>query len=105
MSVTAKQSRPGTDTGSAAWLNLAPWAAAAILLAVLPLVFTSGAALTVMNQMAITIIFALAYNMLLGQGGKLSFGHAVYMGLGGFFCVHLMNMVEYDELLLPLPPG
>ncbi len=41
--------------------------------------------------------------MLLGQGGMLSFGHAVYMGLGGFFCVHLMNMVEYDGLLLPLP--
>ena len=55
-----------------------------------------------MNQMAITIVFALAYNMLLGQGGMLSFGHAVYMGLGGFFCMHLMNMVEAG-LWLPLP--
>lgn len=85
------------------WVRLAPWGAAALLLAVLPLIFASGAALTVMNQMAITIIFALAYNMLLGQGGMLSFGHAVYMGLGGFFCVHLMNWVEYDGLWLPLP--
>ncbi|MEM8688066.1 MAG: branched-chain amino acid ABC transporter permease [Pseudomonadota bacterium] len=82
---------------------LAPWGLAALVLAVLPLIFASGAALTVMNQMAITIIFALAYNMLLGQGGMLSFGHAVYMGLGGFFCVHLMNWVEYDDLWLPLP--
>ena len=30
------------------------------------------------------IIFALSYNMLLGQTGLLSFGHAVYFGLGGF---------------------
>ena len=80
-----------------------PWIAAAVLLLVLPLIFDSRSGMTVMNQMAITVIFALAYNMLLGQGGMLSFGHAVYMGLGGFFCVHLMNMVEYDGLPLPLP--
>ena len=55
------------------------------------------------SAMAITIIFALAYNMLLGQAGMLSFGHAVYMGLGGFFCMHLLNQVEYNELYLPLP--
>ncbi|MCP5083367.1 MAG: branched-chain amino acid ABC transporter permease [Alphaproteobacteria bacterium] len=85
------------------WLRLLPWGLAVVLLAILPFVFGSGAGLTVLNQMAITIIFALAYNMLLGQGGMLSFGHAVYMGLGGFFCVHLMNRVEFDGLWLPLP--
>ncbi len=83
--------------------SLLPWIIAAVLLFILPTVFGSRSALTIMNQMAITIIFALSYNMLLGQGGMLSFGHAVYMGLGGFFCVHLMNMVEYDGLMLPLP--
>ncbi len=82
--------------------QLLPWIAAALALLLLPWIFDSRSALTIMNQMAITIVFALAYNMLLGQGGMLSFGHAVYMGLGGFFCVHLMNMVEYDGLLLPL---
>ena len=56
-----------------------------------------------MNQMWITVIFALAYNMLLGQGGMLSFGHAVYMGMGGFFCMHIMNYVEDFGLPLPLP--
>ena len=80
----------------------APWLAAIVFLLLLPQIFPSGAALTVMNQMAITIVFALSYNMLLGQGGMLSFGHAVYMGLGGFFCMHLINMVEYDDLYLPL---
>ena len=80
-----------------------PWLVAAIFLFALPVFFPSGSALTIMNQMAITIIFALAYNMLLGQGGMLSFGHAVYMGLGGFFCMHLINRVEFNELYLPLP--
>jgi branched-chain amino acid transport system permease protein len=83
--------------------QLAPWLLAILFLLFLPVIFASGSALTIMNQMAITIIFALAYNMLLGQGGMLSFGHAVYMGMGGFFCVHMMNMVEYDGLWLPLP--
>ena len=80
-----------------------PWIAACLFLLLLPQIFPSGAGLTIMNQMAITIIFALAYNMLLGQAGMLSFGHAVYMGLGGFFCMHLLNQVEYNELYLPLP--
>ncbi|MEM8749056.1 MAG: branched-chain amino acid ABC transporter permease [Pseudomonadota bacterium] len=80
-----------------------PWIIASVFLLALPVFFPSGSALTIMNQMAITIIFALAYNMLLGQGGMLSFGHAVYMGLGGFFCMHLLNRVEYNELYLPLP--
>ena len=79
-----------------------PWIIAAVFLVALPFIFDSRSALTIMNQMAITIIFALAYNMLLGQGGMLSFGHAVYMGLGGFFCMHLMNWVEAG-LWLPLP--
>jgi branched-chain amino acid transport system permease protein len=82
--------------------HLLPWVIAAVFLVLLPYLFPSRSALTVMNQMAITIIFALAYNMLLGQGGMLSFGHAVYMGLGGFFCMHLMNMTEAG-LWLPLP--
>lgn len=80
-----------------------PWLAACAFLLLLPQIFPSGSGLTIMNQMAITIVFALAYNMLLGQAGMLSFGHAVYMGLGGFFCMHLLNQVEYNELYLPLP--
>ena len=80
-----------------------PWIAGAALLLVLPLIFSASSAITIMNQMAITIVFALAYNMLLGQGGMLSFGHAVYMGLGGFLCVHIMNAVEVDGWAIPLP--
>ncbi|TDK45106.1 branched-chain amino acid ABC transporter permease [Antarcticimicrobium luteum] len=80
-----------------------PWVIATLFLLAMPQIFTSNSALTIMNQMAITIVFALAYNMLLGQGGMLSFGHAVYMGMGGFMCVHVMNYVEDYSLPIPLP--
>ncbi|MAY88529.1 MAG: branched-chain amino acid ABC transporter permease [Pseudooceanicola sp.] len=83
--------------------QVAPWVIAVIFLMVLPIAFGSNSAITIMNQMMITIVFALSYNMLLGQGGMLSFGHAVYMGVGGFFCMHLMNIVEANELPIPLP--
>ena len=81
---------------------LIPWIIAAVLLAVMPFIFTNNSAITIMNQMAITIIFALAYNMLLGQGGMLSFGHAVYAGVGGFACMHIMNASDFFAGL-PLP--
>ncbi|MEL6102531.1 MAG: branched-chain amino acid ABC transporter permease [Pseudomonadota bacterium] len=96
----AQRMRAGSMT-----LSLTPWIIAAIVLAVLPLIFTANSAITIMNQMAITIIFALAYNMLLGQGGMLSFGHAVYMGVGGFACVHIMNWDDFfASIPLPLLP-
>ena len=53
------------------------WGLFALLLVVAPLFFGSGLALTVLSQMGIAIIACLSYNMLLGQGGMLSFGHAV----------------------------
>jgi len=78
------------------------WLAAALVCAVLPLVFDSGFALSMLSQVGIAIIFALSYNMLLGQGGMLSFGHAVYYGLGGFIAMHAINMVGDGVLPLPL---
>ena len=63
-------------------------------MAALPHVFGSGFALTTMSLMGTMIIFALSYNMLLGQTGLLSFGHAVFFGLGGFLTAHVMNAVE-----------
>jgi branched-chain amino acid transport system permease protein len=80
-------------------LTLAPWVIATVVLIFLPMFFTSNSTLTIMNQMSITIVFALAYNMLLGQGGMLSFGHAVYAGVGGFACMHIMNMSDFFETI------
>jgi len=79
------------------------WVAVAAVFAGLPLVFRSGTALTLMSLMGISIVFALSYNMLLGQTGMLSFGHAVYFGLGVYFAVHCMNTVITGDLPVPLP--
>jgi branched-chain amino acid transport system permease protein len=78
------------------------WGGAALLLLVLPHLFTQGAAITLMSQTCSFIIFALAYNMLLGQGGMLSFGHAVYSGLGAFFTIHALNLVGKGGLAVPV---
>ncbi len=79
------------------------WVIAALVMAVLPLVFSSGASITMMSLMGFTIIFALSYNMLLGQTGMLSFGHAVYYGLGGFMTAHALNVVGGAHSPIPLP--
>jgi branched-chain amino acid transport system permease protein len=79
------------------------WVAAAAVLAVLPYVLRAPAAVPVVNQMGIAVVFALSYNMLLGQGGMLSFGHAVYFGFGGFFAAHALNLAARQDLWLPVP--
>jgi branched-chain amino acid transport system permease protein len=83
--------------------KIAPWIILAILLAVAPFILTSGTSHTMLSIMALSIIFALSYNMLLGQTGLLSFGHAVYYGLGGFVAIHAMNTIIRNKYAIPLP--
>ncbi len=87
--------------GSGFLKGLLPWLAAVLLLAVLPSIFPSRTAMYVMNAIGIQLVFALSYNMLLGQGGMLSFGHAVYFGFGGYGAMHVMSAV--DEGILDFP--
>ena len=87
-------------------LNLARWvlwSATAVVFLIAPHIFTKSFALTMMTQMGAFIIFALAYNMLLGQGGMLSFGHAVYSGLGAYITVHALNLVGKGSFYIPVP--
>jgi len=79
------------------------WIATAIALLVLPCIFSSGGSLTTFSLIGISIIFSLSYNILLGQTGLLSFGHAVYYGLGGFLAIHSMNLIASSRLPVPLP--
>ena len=76
------------------------WSLFALVLAGAPHIFTSGLGTTVLTQMGIAIIACLSYNILLGQGGMLSFGHAVYTGLGAFLTMHALNRIDEG---LPLP--
>ncbi len=78
------------------------WGGYALVLLVAPLVFSSSLSQTLLSQMGIAIIACLAYNILLGQGGMLSFGHAVYSGLGGFLAIHALNKVGDGSLHLPV---
>lgn len=78
------------------------WPATALLFLAAPQIFQGGFALTMMTQMGTLIIFALSYNMLLGQGGMLSFGHAVYSGLGAYGVVHALNFMGQGSLVFPV---
>src|SRR3989304_8392806 len=78
------------------------WGSTAPVMVVLPLIFTEGFTLTLMSQIGIGVIFALSYNMLLGQGGMLSFGHAVYSGLGADFTVHALNLISKGTFYFPV---
>ena len=78
------------------------WSAYALLLAVAPLVFKGSLSLTLLSQIGIAIIACLAFNILFGQGGMLSFGHAVYSGLGSFFAIHTLRAVSEGGLDLPV---
>ncbi len=83
--------------------RLLVWSGYALILAVAPLVFRSSLEQSVLTQIGVAIVACLSYNMLLGQGGMLSFGHAVYTGLGSFVAVHAMLGVA--DRSLPIPMG
>ena len=51
------------------------------------------------------IVFALSYNLLLGETGLLSFGHAAYAGLGALCAAHVFNRFGVPLPLLPLVGG
>jgi len=74
------------------------WIIIAAIAAGLPLIFESSFALTLLSKMGVLIIFTVAYNMLLGQGGMLSFGHAIYFGLAGYASIHILNGIGEETL-------
>ena len=78
------------------------WSLFALALAVAPLIFTNSLSHTILSQMGIGIIVCLSYNILLGQGGMLSFGHAAYSGMGSFLAIHTLNNITSGNLPLPV---
>ncbi len=56
-------------------------------------------------------LFACAFNLLLGYGGLLSFGHAMFFGLAAYVCAHLakigaftLSFGRFGAVEIPLPP-
>ena len=63
----------------------------------------------VMANMLIASLYALSFNLLMGQAGMLSFGHAAYLGIGTFAVLHTMVAIEnsfpFPTVLLPVLGG
>lgn len=78
------------------------WSLFALVLGIVPWLFTSSFSITILSQMGIAIIACLSFNMLLGQGGMLSFGHAVYTGLGSYLAIHALNSISGGSLPIPV---
>ncbi len=78
------------------------WGLFALLLLLAPQVFSSNLSVSMLAQMGIAIVACLSYNLLLGQGGMLSFGHAVYTGLGSYVAIHALVWVGDGRLPLPV---
>ncbi|MBS0308625.1 MAG: branched-chain amino acid ABC transporter permease [Proteobacteria bacterium] len=78
------------------------WLVCALALLLAPLVFAQDAALSILCLMGMAIIFGLSFNILLGQGGMLSFGHAVYAGLGAYAAIHALRLAEAGTLPIPV---
>ena len=95
----AALARPPSGTALRAML---PWVLAAVAALVLPHIVPGGFGLSLLCRMGIAIVFALSFNMLLGQGGMLDFGHAVFLGLGGFLAMHAMRLADAGWWV-PLP--
>jgi branched-chain amino acid transport system permease protein len=72
---------------------------AAAAAAALPLL-NDMSLLNVLIKVFIAAIFALGFNLLWGQGGLLSFGHAAYFGLGTFATIFTMDAIDRG---LPFP--
>ena len=78
------------------------WGVFAAVLLAAPLIFTSGLAVTMLSQIGIAIVACLSFNMLLGQGGMLSFGHAVYSGLGSYIAIHALKAAGDGTFPVPV---
>ena len=78
------------------------WVLFAAVLLVLPHLFSSNLALTMLCQICIVSISCVSFYLLLGEGGMLSFGHAVYTGMGGYFAIHALNAWGKGEYFIPV---
>jgi branched-chain amino acid transport system permease protein len=86
-----------------------PWLVAMAVSIALPWVFYdwqharhSGFMLSMLSQMGMMIIFALSFNMLMGQAGLLSFCHSVLFGLAGYSTIDFLNAAGAGRLFVPM---
>src|SRR5271156_1813168 len=61
----------------------------------------SGFVVSMLSQMGMMIIFALSFNMLMGQAGMLSLCHACLFGFGGYCTIHFLDAAGDGSLRVP----
>jgi branched-chain amino acid transport system permease protein len=90
-------------------VRLWPWLLALAVSLALPWLFYdwhhgrhSGFMLSMLSQTGMMVIFALSFNMLMGQAGLLSFCHSVLFGLAGYSTVHFLNAAGAGQLPVPM---
>src|SRR4051795_13586332 len=96
---------PHRSRGAGAWV----WLLCLVVAILLPWAFYnwttgrhSGFMISMLSQTVMMIIFALSYNMLMGQAGLLSFCHAVFFGIGGYTTIHALTAAGKGTLPVPM---
>src|SRR5262245_14023500 len=99
-----KPMAPSRAKSRSAW----PWLLTVVVALGLPWLFFnwstgrhSGFVLIMLSEIGLMIIFALSFNMQMGQSGLLSFGHAILFGLGAYCTAHTLNGIKAGGLWLP----
>lgn len=85
--------------------RLLPWVMLTMALCAPLLASGDDALVAYLAQTATMIVFALSYNLLLGETGLLSFGHAAYAGLAAFVAAHAFARGGLPLPYLPLVGG
>lgn len=72
----------------------------ALLLFIVPFIFTGRSLLFLVMQIFIFGIFAMSYDLLLGYTGIISFGHAMFFGIGAYSAAIVMDYNDSTVLSL-----
>lgn len=106
MSVTTDDTLPASPR--AVRDEMIVFAVMAILLAIVP---ATGIYPFFVMQALCFALLACAFNLLIGFGGLLSFGHAMFLGTAGYVTAHLLKVGRVDFpvwygtwITIPLPP-
>ncbi len=94
---------PPATLGGPVTAALLPWVGIVAALVILPIVLPGTAMLSTLCYLGTMAIFALSYNVLLGQTGLLSLGHATLFGIGGFIAAHAVLRFGEAGISFPLP--
>ena len=94
--------RAGTPLGAASLLRAAPLLVALLMLAVFP-AFGGKFYVDLAVKIMILAIFALSLELLVGQTGLVSFGHAAFFGIAAYVAALLTPKSEAASLWLLMP--